>query len=151
MSSEGDYSFWRFSLQSFKFGLQLLFGFSPCRIEGNATDWTHLLALGFAMVTDTFGASMRVDLINFRPHENRIVGTLGFAHIAIDAIVGNHQCHGVDTYLFHFRLKSEIVVCLVGMLQRCFSLVWPATRRSSRFAPSPAKRTTISLFKWKWN
>jgi hypothetical protein len=44
-------------------------------------------------MTDAFGALVGVDFIDFRPEVDRLIGTLRFTHIAIDAFVGDHQSH----------------------------------------------------------
>jgi len=44
-------------------------------------------------MTDAFGALVGVYFIDFRPEVDRLIGTLRFTHIAIDAFVGDHQSH----------------------------------------------------------
>jgi hypothetical protein len=44
-------------------------------------------------MTNAFGALVGVDFIDFRPEVDRLIGTLRFTHIAIDAFVGDHQSH----------------------------------------------------------
>jgi hypothetical protein len=41
-----------------------------------------------------FGAFGRVDFVDFFAQINRFVWTFRFTHIAVDAFVGDHQCHG---------------------------------------------------------
>jgi hypothetical protein len=77
-------------LQAFELGAQFLRAFAPGRIEGNAVDRAHLLALGFVEMADAFGALVGVDLVNLGAHGNGVVRALGLAHVAIDAVVGNH-------------------------------------------------------------
>ena len=62
-------------------------------IERNARHWTHLLALRFAEVTDAFGAFIRINLINHRPHEYGFIRAFGFTYIAVDALVCNYERH----------------------------------------------------------
>ena len=69
--------------------------FDVLGVQGDAGHWADLHALGLVEMADTFGAAFRVDLINLLAQENRLVGTFGFADIAIDALVGDHQGHGV--------------------------------------------------------
>jgi len=38
-------------------------------------------------MSNAFGTASRVDFVNFLALVNRLVGTFGFAHIAIDALV----------------------------------------------------------------
>jgi hypothetical protein len=53
----------------------------------------HLNTLRLVKVTHAFRAFVGVNFINFCPKVNGLVGTLRFAHIAIDAFVGNQQSH----------------------------------------------------------
>jgi hypothetical protein len=71
------------------FGEQLFRRFAPGRVEGNAGDRAHLLALGLVKMAHALGAFIRIDLVILGPHRNGFVGALGFADIAIDAVVGN--------------------------------------------------------------
>jgi hypothetical protein len=80
--------------QSAVFGQQLLLAFDVLRVQGNASHRAHLDALGFIEVTDAFGASVGVDLVNLFAQKNRLVGTFGLADIAVDALLGDHECHG---------------------------------------------------------
>ena len=54
---------------------------------------THLHTLGFIKMTHAFGALVGVYFIDFRPEVDRLIGTLRFTHIAIDAFVGDQQSH----------------------------------------------------------
>ena len=46
-------------------------------------------------MANAFGAFVRIDLIDQRPHEDRIVGALRLAYVAVDAVVGDDQGHGI--------------------------------------------------------
>ena len=63
------------------------------RIIGNARDRTQLLALRLIEMAHALGAFIRVDLINQLAHGNSAVRAGRFTDIAVDAIVGDHQCH----------------------------------------------------------
>jgi hypothetical protein len=63
-------------------------------MNGNAGHGTHLHTLGFVEMTDTLGAFRRVDLVDLRPKVNGLVGAFRLAHVAVDALVGDHQGHG---------------------------------------------------------
>lgn len=76
-------------LQSLVLFLQLFGGLAPGRIEGNARYRAHLLALRLMVVTDAFGAFLRIDFVDFRTHGNGVVRALGLAHVAIDAVIRN--------------------------------------------------------------
>ena len=53
----------------------------------------HLHTLGLIKMAHAFGALAGVDFIDFRPEVDRLIGTLRFTHIAIDAFVGDQQSH----------------------------------------------------------
>ena len=57
---------------------------------GNRTD---RLASWLVVMSLAFGASVRVDLVDLGAHSDRLVGTLGITHIAVDALFSNEQCH----------------------------------------------------------
>ena len=76
-------------LQPLKLLKQCLAVFHMCRVDWNAVHRAHLYTLGLVKVTDALGAFVRVDLVDFRPQENRLVRTLRLAHIAVDAFVGD--------------------------------------------------------------
>jgi hypothetical protein len=42
----------------------------------------------------TLGAFGGVDFVNFFAQINRLVWALRLTHIAVDAFIGDHQCHG---------------------------------------------------------
>jgi hypothetical protein len=46
-------------------------------------------------MTDALGTPLWVDLVNLDTEKNGLVWALGLTDIAIDAFVGNRQCHGV--------------------------------------------------------
>lgn len=83
-------------LQSLVLGLQLFPAFAPGRIKGNAGNRTYLLALRLIEMPDAFGAFIRVDLINLRPHEDRVIRAFRLTHVAINAVVGNQQRHDLQ-------------------------------------------------------
>ena len=53
----------------------------------------HLHTLGFIKMANAFCALVGIDFIDFRPEVDRLIGTLRFTHIAIDAFVGDQQSH----------------------------------------------------------
>lgn len=75
--------------------VELDLGFDVIWVVWNAFYRADDLALGFVVMTDAFGTKVGVDDVNFSPHRNRIVWAFGFAHIAVDAVVGDNQCHNV--------------------------------------------------------
>ena len=57
-------------------------------------------------MADALGSLVRVDLGELGAHRSGVVRAFGFADVAVDAIVGNHQCHGIARSL------------LLGLLRR---------------------------------
>src|SRR5574337_1549601 len=72
---------------------QLVLGLHVIGIVGNAVHRADLLALGLVEVAHALRALVGVDHVDLVPLGNRPVGALRFAHIAVDAFIGNHQRH----------------------------------------------------------
>ena len=70
--------------------------FFKLRMYFNAIDRTDDLALRFVVVPHALGARTGVDHVNLCAHRDGIIGTLWFAHVAVDAFVGNTQRHLVN-------------------------------------------------------
>src|SRR5438067_2578703 len=100
-----------FGAQRFVLGLELFARFTPLRVEGNAGDRAHLLALRFVEMADAFGAFMGIDLVKLRAHRDRFVRALGLAHVAIDAVVGNQQSHGINLIYAFAAARDAIFFC----------------------------------------
>ena len=64
-------------------------GFAVLRIDRNAGHRTDLNALRLVKMADTFGAFVRVNLVDFLAQVNRLVWALRLAHVAVDAFIGN--------------------------------------------------------------
>lgn len=64
-------------------------------IDGNARNRANLHTLWRIEMAYAFGALMRVDDIVQLAHRNGIVGAFRLAHIAIDALTGDGQGHGL--------------------------------------------------------
>jgi len=62
-------------------------------VEGDAVNRANFAALGFVKMANALGAFVGINLVIFFAHVNGIVRAFGLADIAIDAFVGNHQCH----------------------------------------------------------
>ena len=82
-----------FSLQLPVLVPQALFALDVLRVDRDAGHRTDLHALRLVKMPDAFGAFVRVDLVDLRAHVDGIVRALGLAHVAIDAFVGDQQCH----------------------------------------------------------
>lgn len=63
------------------------------RIDRYTRHRTQLLALRLVEMSNALSAFIRVDLINQLTHGNRTVRARRLTDIAVDAIVGDHQCH----------------------------------------------------------
>jgi hypothetical protein len=74
-------------------GPQTVWAFDAFGIDRDACHRAHLNTLGLVKMAHAFGAFVRIDLIDLAAHVNGLVGALGFAHIAIDALIGDHQSH----------------------------------------------------------
>ena len=84
------------SLQPVVLGHQLLRRFDMIGVDRNALDRAHLHALGLVEVPHALGALVGVDDVDGLAHRDGLIGTLGLAHITVDAFFGDCQCHGVD-------------------------------------------------------
>jgi len=80
-------------LQALVLLIKSLFGLDVLRMDGNTSNRTHLDTLRLVKMTYTLRALARVNFIDFRPEVDRLIGTLRFTHIAIDAFVSDHQSH----------------------------------------------------------
>ena len=81
-------------LQPAVFGPQRVLAFNMLGVQGDASHRAYLHALRFFVVAHTFSAFFRVYLVNLHAHVNGIVGAFGLAHIAVDALIRDHQSHG---------------------------------------------------------
>lgn len=72
---------------------ELFLRFPMIRIIGNAVDRAHRLALRNIKVPHAFGATLWIDFIDHWPFVNGFIRADGLADIAIDALVGDFQCH----------------------------------------------------------
>src|SRR5437667_594345 len=125
---------------------QNFLGLDVLRVQRNAADRTHLHALRLVEVADAFGAAMRVDLVELRPHRDRLIRALGLAHIAVDAFVGDHQCHGGAPVL----LGNGGQGCVDTRSCRRFK-----TEGATNLETSPPRvaisRTKVPLMNWNWS
>ena len=74
---------------SFVFRHQFIVAFGMLFVNQDAIHRANLLALGLIVMPDTLRAEIGIDFINFFALRNGIVGAFWFAHIAVDAFVGN--------------------------------------------------------------
>ena len=79
---------------------QLLARLYDRRMLGNAIYGTYFDALGLVEMTDTFGTTIRIDLIIQFTLIDCVIRAFGLADIAVDAFVGNDQCHELATKCF---------------------------------------------------
>jgi hypothetical protein len=64
-------------------------------VNGNAAHRADLDTLRLVEMPHALGALGRIDLVDLLAHVDRLVRAFGFADIAVDALVGDHQSHGV--------------------------------------------------------
>ena len=88
------------------FGHQFTVAFAPHRVEWNAFHGTNDLALRPVEVSDALSALAGIDLVDLKPHRDGGVRALGFAHVAVDALVGDHQGH--ELFREAMRIESFI-------------------------------------------
>jgi hypothetical protein len=69
-------------------------------VDGDACHWADLDTLRLVKMPDTLGAFGGVNFVNFLAQIDRLIRALGLAHIAVDAFVGDHQCHGAGSAKF---------------------------------------------------
>lgn len=72
---------------------QLIFGLHMGGIPDDAVDGADADAGGLLIVADAFGAAIRVYLVDLAPQGDGLVRTLRIAHVTVDALVGDEQCH----------------------------------------------------------
>ncbi len=82
---------------------QLIFGLHMRGIPDDAVDRADADTGRLLIVTDALGAATGVDLVDLIPQADGLVGALGIAHVTVDALVGDEQCHlrppsGADGY-----------------------------------------------------
>jgi hypothetical protein len=85
------------TLQAPVFGPQRFLVFNMLRVDRDASHWTDLHALGLIEMANAFSALGRVDFINLFAQINSLVRALGLTHIAVDAFIGDHQCHATSS------------------------------------------------------
>jgi hypothetical protein len=51
-------------------------------------------------MADAFGAFVGMDFVDFYALVDRIIGALGLTHVAVDALIGNHQGHKSPALFF---------------------------------------------------
>lgn len=76
-------------------GLKLLFGLDPLRIGLDAGHRADHLALRLIKMAHTLGAASRIDFIDLFAEINRIIRACRLADIAVNALIGDEQCHGL--------------------------------------------------------
>ena len=72
---------------------QGILAFFPLRMQLDALDRANHLALRLVVVANAFSAFVGIDDIKLLSHRYRIVGTLWFANITVDALVSDAKCH----------------------------------------------------------
>ena len=76
---------------------QYFLAFRSLRVNQNAFHGADLDALRGFKVTDTLGATGRVDHVKLFPLGDGLIGAFGFADVTINALVSDQQCHGIKS------------------------------------------------------
>lgn len=66
----------------------------PLRVHWNAADRANLHTLGLVKMADTLCAALRINLVDFAAHVDRVIRALGLTYIAVDARISDQQGHG---------------------------------------------------------
>jgi len=59
----------------------------------NALNWTHGYTGLIIIETDAFRTAIDIDFIDFVAFINGIIRTLRQTHVAVDAFIGDQECH----------------------------------------------------------
>ena len=78
---------------------QLFPGFDKFRVYRDAGNRTELNALGLIEMPHAFGTFGRIYLVDFLAQVDGIIRALRLAHITVDAVIGDHQCHWPNLFL----------------------------------------------------
>ena len=70
-----------------------MLAFFPLRMQLDALNRANHLALWLFVMANAFSTFVRIDDIKLISHRDRLVGTLWFANITVDALVGDAKCH----------------------------------------------------------
>jgi hypothetical protein len=65
------------------------------RVYGDASHWANLHALRLVKMPHAFRTFVGVNFVNFGAQINRLIWAFRLAHVAVDALVGNHQSHAM--------------------------------------------------------
>src|SRR5690606_31728393 len=76
-------------------------------VERDAVHRADLLALGFVVVADAFGAEVGVDDVDFLALGNGAVRALGLANVAVDAVIGDYQGHPASSSCGVYRSAGK--------------------------------------------
>ncbi|SPJ16724.1 Translation-associated GTPase (modular protein) [Burkholderiales bacterium] len=99
----------RGALEPFELRQQLCLGLAPVRIVRDAGNRANDLALRFGEMAHALGAAIRVDYVDLGARADGAVRTHGFAHVAIDAFIGDDQCHGAGAWSgTYFNLSDSV-------------------------------------------
>src|SRR6218665_62410 len=88
------------------------------RVRRNAGHRADLHALGGIEMAHAFGAFVRVDPVDFRPEGDRLVRAFWLTHVAVDALVGDHQRHGVSPGM-EPQARGGRWAFMAGIILRC--------------------------------
>jgi hypothetical protein len=82
--------------------MQFFLRFGMIQIERDAIDGAHFFALRRIKMADAFGAFCWIDFVDFDAHVDGLVRALGLAHVAVNALIGDFECHDVLCFSAYF-------------------------------------------------
>ena len=72
---------------------QFIMGFRGVCVNQDAINRTNLLTLRLIVVSDALRTEAGVDFVNFLTLRDCIIRAFWFAHVAVDALIGNKERH----------------------------------------------------------
>jgi hypothetical protein len=87
--------------------MQFFLCFGMIQIERNAIDGAHFFALRRIKMADAFGAFCWIDFVDFDAHVDGLVRALGLAHVAVNALIGNFECHFLELVSANFAFECS--------------------------------------------
>ncbi len=117
------------------------------RDAGHGAD---LYALRLIKMPHAFGTFARVNFINFCTQINSLVGAFGFADIAINAFIGNHQGHAYiipRMSFFLFKRLATLLLTLLGASVVVFMVleILPGNAAQILMGPDAAPEAVLAL------
>jgi hypothetical protein len=107
------------------------------RVDRYAGHRTHLNALGLIKVPHAFGAFMRINLVDFLSKIDRLIRAFRLTDIAVDAFIGNDQCHIHASVTGSKIFKYNFMDAIIGALSHLDSFPYCANRAQHDLTKHP--------------